>query len=905
VSPRTLVLIGLAFLFFVLPSTTSFAVDWLWFGEVGYQPVYLTSLLARAGVGATVFIAAFLWLAGHLRHALNAASGAPASFTTREGFTIVLPTRAQLRPLAMLAAAGGAALLAIFAASEWLTVLSWWYRTSFAASDPILGRNAAFYVFTLPLLEIVRGLGLALVVLAAIGSAALYVFAGELALTPFGLRMAPSVRRHGAVLAAGLFLVLALGAWLDQPRQLISQSGIIHGASYTDVYARIPAALVLAVTSVVGVVLSLLYAIGRMRWGLAAAAVLYGLVLIGGSLYASMIQRFVVAPNEQARETPYITHNIAATRQGFALDRVEERELTGDAELSRADIERNRETLDNVRLWDHQPLLETFGQIQEIRTYYDFVSVDNDRYDINGRTRQVMLSARELNPAALPNRTWINERLVFTHGHGLTLGPVNQVTAEGLPVLFIRDLPPISTINLQVTQPSIYFGELSNEYVIARTRAHEFHYPKGEDNVYSDYDGRGGVELSSFLTKLLFAAHFRSYQILLSDDITSESRLMFDRQIRSRVHKIAPFLDYDDDPYPVIDDGRIFWIQDAYTTSNRYPYSSAAVGDINYIRNAVKIVIDAYQGAVTFYTAEPNDPIVQTLAKIFPTLFRPLAEMPEGLKRHVRYPEGIFHLQAAMYSTYHMTNPAVFYNKEDQWEVPAIDRGGETVQMEPYYTIMKLPGETSAEFIQMLPFTPRRRDNLASWMVARSDIEHYGQLLIFQFPKQKLVFGPRQVVGRINQDQVIAPQLTLWNQQGSEVIQGTLMVIPIEESLIYIRPLYLRAQAGKIPELTRVIMAYQNQIVMERTLEAGLSRIFGAAGAAGSPAPVAPGAPGAPAPAAPAAPGAPGAPVPAPDLAAEARAAYDRAIAAQKAGDWAKYGEEIRRLGEILNRMRQ
>jgi uncharacterized membrane protein (UPF0182 family) len=911
VAPRVVVIVVLAFLFFVLPSTTTFLVDWLWFGEVGFRQVYMTSLSARGAIGLGVFVVAFLWLAGHLRYALNAASGAPSSFTTREGFTIVLPTRDQLRPLAMLAAAAASVLVAMFTASEWLTILSWWHQTPFATNDPILGHNVAFYVFTLPLLDLIRGLCLALVVLAAVGSGALYVFAGELALTPFGVRMAPGVRRHGAVLAAAFFFILALGAWLDQPRQLISPSGIIQGASYTDVHARLPAAVALTVAAAIGGVLCLVHAVGRLPWALSGAAALYAIVLIGGGLYASFIQRFVVAPNEQAREAQYILHNIEATRQGFALDRIEEREISGDAQLSRADIERNRETLDNVRLWDHQPLLETFGQIQEIRTYYDFMSVDNDRYDINGRTRQVMLSVRELNPASLPNRTWINERLVFTHGHGLTLGPVNQVTPEGLPVLFIRDLPPVSTINMQVAQPSIYFGELSNEYIIAPTRAREFHYPKGEDNEYSDYDGQGGVPLSSFARKLLFAAHFRSYQILLSDDITATSRLMFDRQIRSRVSKIAPFLAYDEDPYPVIDEGRVFWIQDAYTTSNYYPYSSSsATGGrlANYIRNAVKIVVDAYQGTVTLYLTEPNDAIAQTLQKIFPTLLRPLAEMPAGLRQHVRYPEGIFNVQAAVYSTYHMTNPAVFYNKEDQWEVPAIERGTDTVRMEPYYTIMRLPGESAAEFIQMLPFTPRRRDNLASWMVARSDGDHYGQLLVFQFPKQKLVFGPRQVVSRINQDQVIAPQITLWNQQGSEVIQGTLMVIPIEESLIYIRPMYLRAKGGRIPELTRVIVAYQDQIVMERTLEAGLARLFGmplppgaAATTAGTPA--APGAPGAPAQPAQTEGATPSSI--APGLAAEAQATYERAIAAQRAGDWAKYGEEIKRLGELLDRMRR
>ncbi|MDP2054091.1 MAG: UPF0182 family protein, partial [Acidobacteriota bacterium] len=632
---------------------------------------------------------------------------------------------------------------------------------------------------------------------------------------------------------------------------------------------------------------------------------LYAIALLGGEGYASMLQRFAVTPNEQVRETPYIEYNITATREAFALDQVQERELPGEGTLTRADLEANRGTLDNVRLWDHQPLLETFGQIQEIRTYYDFVSVDNDRYMINGKNRQVMLSVRELNPASLPNRTWINERLVFTHGHGLTLGPVNEVTSEGLPVLFVRDLPPVTTVDIDITEPSIYYGELAGDYVIVRTNAKEFHYPKGEDNVYNQYAGTGGIPIDSLWRKMLFAARFRSYQILLSDDITNESRLMFDRQIRRRVAKIAPFLVYDDDPYAVVSDGRIFWIQDAYTATDRYPYSTAA-GGVNYIRNSVKIVVDAYHGTVQFYQSDANDPIIQTIGKIFPTLMRPLSEMPADLRAHVRYPEGIFQIQSSVYATYHMTNPAVFYNKEDQWEVPAVDSGGETRRMEPYYTMMKLPGEPEAEFIQMLPFTPRRRDNLASWMVARSDGDNYGKLQVFQFSKQTLVFGPQQVVARINQDQVISPQITLWSQQGSQVIQGTLMVIPIEQSLIYVRPLYLRAQAGRIPELTRVIVAYQNRIVMERTLDEAIDRLFGAndrppraatsATTTAGPAP------------------APGEISPAPAstgnvewdrMANEARSTYQRALDAQRAGDWARYGEEIKRLGELLERMKQ
>lgn len=891
-----------ALVFFVLPSLLSLAVDWHWFSEVGYLPILTLSITARTLVGAGVFVLAAAWLILNLRAGWEALAEDPVSFTTRDGFTVALPSRAQLRPLAVIGGLLAAFLLASYGSNEWLRLLTWWRHVPFGGPDPILGLDPAFFIYTLPVLELVRNLGFALVILAAVGSAALYVLAGHLAMTPFGPRIGQRVWPHLSWLVAALFLLLALSAWIARVQYLILPSGIIQGASYTDVHARMPASLALTVAALIGAGLSAAAALtGRSRW-LVAAAGLYGAVLIGGQVYAGVQQRFIVSPNEQAREAPYIEHNIAATRRAFALDAVEERELSGDAELTRDDITRNRPTLDNVRLWDHQQLLETFGQIQEIRTYYDFIAVDNDRYDVDGQPRQVMLSARELNPAALPNRTWINERLVFTHGHGLTLGPVNQVTSEGLPVLFVRDLPPVSTVDIEVRQPSLYFGELSNEYVIAPTRAREFHYPKGDDNVFIDYTGSGGVVLDSLLKKLLFATYFRSYQILLSDDITAESRLIFDRQIRRRVSKIAPFLSYDEDPYLVVSDGRLFWIQDAYTTTDHYPYATEAARGVNYIRNSVKVVVDAYHGTTTFYLANGDDPIIQTLRAVFPGLLHPIDDMPADLRRHVRYPEGIFKLQAGVYSTYHMTSPAIFYNREDQWEVPSIDQGGESVRMEPYYTLMTLPGESHAEFIQMLPFTPRRRDNLASWMVARSDGEHYGRIQVYQFPKQKLIFGPRQVVARINQDQVISPQITLWSQQGSEVIQGTLMVIPIEESLIYVRPLYLRAQAGRIPELTRVIVAYQNRIVMDRTLDAAIAQLFGTDGARPTPPPAAR------AEATPDEAAAPTAPAADSTLAAlsdQARQAYDRALAAQRSGDWATYGEEIRRLGEILAKMKR
>ncbi len=899
----------------VIPSLAGYYTDFLWFSEVGEPQVFTTTVTAQLAAGAIVFLIAATWLFLNLRVALGAIGDRALTFTTREGFPVVLPGRRQLQPVVLIVALLVAGAMALVVAGQWMTWLAWRHAVPFGQHDPILGLDVSFYVFTLPFFDLVRGLAITMVVLAAIGAGAVYLLAGGLTLggsisdlLPSGGGIGAAARRHLSVLAAVFLLLLAFGAWLDQPRMLLNSSGLLHGATYADVNVRLPVARLLVVAAAIGACLAAINAFVHRAWHLPAAAVLYLVVAFGGEGYATLIQRFVVTPNEQVREIPYILHNIGATRRAFALDHVEERELTGDASLTRDDVARNAATLDNVRLWDHQPLLDTFGQIQEIRTYYDFVSVDNDRYTINGDYRQVMLSARELNPSSLPNRTWVNERLTFTHGYGLTLGPVNQVTQEGLPRLFIRDLPPVSDVDLTVSEPSIYFGELSNDYVIVGTKAREFHYPKGDDNVFTAYNGRGGVPVGSLWRKLLLSARFRAYQILLSDDITPESRILFNRNIRDRVRTIAPFLAFDNDPYMVVSGGRLYWMYDAYTTSDRYPYSTPATGGINYIRNAVKVVIDAYHGTTTFYLADPRDPIAATYARIFPGFLKPLAEMPEGLRRHVRYPEDIFAIQSVMYSTYHMTSPAALYNREDQWEVPTLNEiNGAAQAMQPYYTIMKLPGERRAEFIQMLPFTPRRKDNLAAWLVARSDGEEYGHLLAFQFPKQKVVFGPRQVVARINQDQTISPQITLWNQQGSEVIQGTLMVIPVEESLIYVRPLYLRSSGGRIPELTRVIVAYQNQIVMERTLAEALDRIFGRGSGTAlvQEAPAVTDAPGTTkAPVAPPVTTATPALVPGLDpLAAEARDHYDRAIQAQRNGDWATYGDEIRKLGEVIGRM--
>jgi uncharacterized membrane protein (UPF0182 family) len=512
---------------------------------------------------------------------------------------------------------------------------------------------------------------------------------------------------------------------------------------------------------------------------------------------------------------------------------------------------------------------------------------------INGEYRQTMLSPRELSTESIPTRNWINETLTFTHGYGLTLGPVNQVTPEGLPVLIVKDIPPASTAdNIKVKRPEIYYGQLSSKYVIVDTKSKEFDYPSGEQNVFTGYSGKQGVAIGSFFRKFAFATYFGSLKLFLSNDITQESKVLFNRNIRERVNKVMPFLMFDSDPYMVIsDDGQLFWIYDAYTVSSTFPYSQPAGNGMNYIRNSVKVTINAYDGSMKFYIADREDPVIRTIGRIFPGTLQPLTDMPADLKKHIRYPLDIFSIQTMVYSTYHMEEPQMFYNREDQWEIPVMGTNAKPETMESYYTIMKLPEEKNEEFILMLPFNPKKKDNLSAWMVARSDGEYYGRLLVYRFPKDRLVYGPKQIVARINQDTEISKQISLWDQRGSQVIQGTMLIIPIENSLIYVEPLYLRADAGKIPELKRVIVAYENRIAMEETLDAALSKIFGDVRVSGEAAPSR----------------AVGIPVVKEErnLASDARGHFERALTAQREGNWALYGEEIKKLGEIIKKMQK
>ena len=913
--PLALGLVALVLLLAV-PSSAVYYTDWLWYRELGYERVFLRTLNAQGTVFAATFAVVFLFLYVNFRIARGALRRPLIVFGPgRDGRPLRLQTdqvTAWTRP----AAAILALMFGVSGAANWLAWLSFFNAVPFGDKDPLFGRDTAFYVFRLPIWQSIREQALLAALLALIGCGLIYVLSGSFVMESRSgsvawprFRLAPTARRHLSLLAAAMFGLMAWGAWLATFQTLLTQANVIFGASYVDVHANLPFLRISIVVLALGALLAVWRGFGGRGWAIPLAVASYLAVSVGGGLYAALIQGFVVGPNESTKEQEYIRYNIAATRRAYGLDRVEERELSGDAALTPQQIAANASTVENVRLWDYDQLLQTFAQIQEIRTYYDFVSVDNDRYMVNGKERQVMLSARELNTDLLPNPSFVNERLVFTHGYGLTLGPVNQVTTEGLPVLFVQNLPPqVSGMDLTISEPSIYFGELSNNYVLVRTATPEFHYPRGNDNVTTYYQGKAGVPVGGVLRRLLFALRFGTTDILVTGQIGRESRILFHRSLSDRLATLTPFLTLDRDPYPVVSNGRLVWIQDAYTTSSNYPYSTPVPppGNLNYIRNSVKITIDAYNGTTTLYLAEPTDPVALTIAKVFPGLLHPLSDMPPDLRQHVRYPEDIFRIQAAVYTTYHMTNSTVFYNKEDQWQLPVLDSDRTGTPMQPYYTIMKLPGGGQPEFVQMLPFTPRAKDNLSAWMVARSDGAHYGHMLVFQFPKQKIVYGPRQIAGRINQDQVISPQITLWNQQGSEVRWGTLLVIPIEESLLYVRPLYLRSPEGKIPELKRVIVAYQNQIVMADTLKLALIQIFGPSIASslatdrqeGGTTSVVPTPTEATMPTL-------GPEDTAAELATEAQTRFERAQQALRDGDFARFGEEWKALGETLDKMRK
>jgi hypothetical protein len=791
---------------------------------------------------------------------------------------------------------------AVVASSQWMTVLMALHGVRVGDVDPVLGRDIGFYLFQLPAISGALAMLVVLTMLALAGALVLYLMRGDIARASRSVSVEATAARHVGALLAFLFLLLGAQLWIvDAAGLLYSTTGPLVGASYADVHATLPGIRLSAIVAVLAAGL-VIYGVLRRRlvWYAAIALVSYAAVgLIFRGLIPLTEQKFIVAPNELARERVYLQRHIAATRRAWRLDSVATRDLEGDVQLTMADVRDNAATIDNVRLWERDLLKQTFGQLQEIRTYYDFASVSDDRYMIDGRYRQVHISARELNTASLPTRNFINDRLTFTHGMGIAMAPVNEVTTEGLPVLFIKDLPPASTVNLKVTRPQIYYGQITNGYVFVGTGQKEFDYPEGDKNVYTNYTGLGGVSVGSFVRRALYAWQLGSTDLLLSSYISSGARILYRRSIAERAKTALPFLDFDAEPYLVLtDSGTLKWVLDGYTSSSNWPYSQPAPDGMNYLRNSVKVVIDAYDGTVDAYLADPGDPVIRTYAAIFGSIFKPMSAMPTELRAHIRYPGDLFRMQTSLYATYHMVDPDAFYHREDQWQYPGGDKDAQNTTP-PFmrHIILRLPGEPNPEFIYMTPFTPRGKDNLAAWMAARMDGANYGKLVVYRFPKQSLVYGPTQIVNRINQETSISQQITLWDQKGSQVIRGELLVIPIRSSLIYVQPLYLRAEGGTIPELKRVVVAHENRVVMGETLEDGLNQLFGAGAA---PAATVAGA-GADSTAITAA--TVGATGSASALAREAQQHYDRAIAAQRAGDWATYGREIDQLGAVLRRL--
>ena len=828
-------------------AALSYYVDVLWFGSLSYADVFWKTLSLQWGVFAAFAAATFLIVYGSFL-ALKRVHlpDLPSDHTILiGGQPLKLPVEPVLRLIALavslaIAVATGGAM-----AGDWPTLALFWYapRTT-GIVDPIFAKPLNFFLFALPAWQLLADWLLTLSVITCV-LAAFFVLitGGARALTGRLSRSVALPWRGFSITFAFLLLILAMRVYLGRFERLLDDHTIFGGVTYTDAHVTLTGMLVVCAALVLGAVVAAVNAVRvpRGRWLLAAilpAAVCY-VAVQGIGWYVSS---FIVKPNELVREKPYIVYNTDLTRQAYGLNRVSQREFPAETTVEAADPLNNQATLQNIRLWDWHALQDTLRQIQEIRTYYDFPDIDIDRYEIDGTTREVMLATRELSVDKLPesSRNWINEKLIYTHGYGITMNPVNGFTPEGLPTLILSNMPVQSTVrSLTVTRPEIYFGEMTNTNVYVKTQQKEFNYPQGQTNNLTSYEGNGGILLGGFLRRMIVALDQNDLAKLpFSDDVNKNSRLLMRRNIRDRVSALAPFLTYDPDAYIVLgEDGRLSWIMDAFTISDSYPYSTHYRLDnnlINYMRNSVKVVIDAYDGTTTFYVFDTDDPIIAAYRRIFPTLFKDASTMPAGLRKHVRYPEMLLKLQAEVYGLYHMTDPEAFYNREDLWTVATevgLGEGGQqtTQAMQPNFVLMKLPGETGEEFVEILPFTPANRNNLIGWIAGRSDGGQYGTSVVYNFPKTKLVDGPLQIEARIDQNAQLSGQLTLWNQQGSHVRRGALLVIPIGRALLYAEPIYLQAERSPMPELRLVVLALQDRLAYGPTFESALASLFGGA----------------------------------------------------------------------------
>ncbi len=824
------------------------AAEYLWFEALGYVGVFWLIRLLKLVLLLMGFALAFayFWTNARLLAAnLNLEAVTGALVKRSGGSSVDAPTgaiatgdgkddgkrlRDMTRGMLLLAAVALALVFGFVYYGNWDTLLRFLWSQEYGIADPIFGHDVGFYLFRVPLFKLVQNSVLAATFIVTAVALATYINASLLRFDwSRGLEAPADVRRHIAINLALFLLALAGGFYLDRFDLLQSSGGAVYGAGYADVHVQLPALSILIGATLALVVAVLLPWVTKNRLLPPILVGGYLIILLAGlGLVPWGVQSFVVEPNELELEQPYLRHNIAFTRDAYRLDRIEERSYSGSTRLATDALERNRETIDNIRLWDWRPLSEAFRQLQQIRTYYAFNDVDVDRYQIGGRYRQVMLSVREL-AEDLPERsgTWLNRRLQFTHGHGLVMSPTAEKSEQGSPELIVRDLPPRTESGPSITQPAIYYGEAMSDYRIVATSVPEFDYPQGDENVYSSYTGAGGIPIDSGWRRLLFAWHQFDAGILLTSYIQPGSRIQLWRGVQERVARVAPFLRLDRDPYAVVDDERIYWVQDAYTVSSAFPYSEPHPDGFNYIRNSVKIVVDAYQGDIDFYVMDPDDPILAVYRQALPVLFRDVDTMPDGLRSHLRYPQDLFEAQVAQYSVYHMTVPQVFYNGEDVWTAPWEKYGGEQIRMRPYYVLMKLPEENRLQFLLMTPLTPANRDNMIAWIAARSDLPDYGEVIVYKLPKERLIVGPIQVEAMIDQDTLISQQLSLWDQRGSRVIRGNLLVIPIEQSFIYVEPVYLIAEGTGIPQLKRVIVSDGERLAMEPTLDQAIRAAFG------------------------------------------------------------------------------
>ena len=818
------------FLILILFNTVlGFYTDWLWYDSLVLTQVFFTRIGASLGLfaaGALAFWIVFVFNVLLVRR-LN-----PQGLDETPLFEAVQAVGVRITPVVLLVGAFFAFFMGTGASSAWEELLLYFNQQPFGMTDPIFGRDVSFFLFTLPIWQFLRGWLMTTFVITLIATG----LASGIGWRGWGAPAA--VRAHLSCLGALILLLIAWQYRLDALELVYSARGAVFGAGYTDVNAQLPAFTILVFVTIIAAVLLLVNVFLQQAWR-AIVVVLVGWIAISalaGNIYPNLVQRFQVNPNEFTREREYIAHNIDFTRAAFGLDRIVDENFDAESELTGAELLEQPDTIRNIRLWDYRPLLQTYNQVQALRQQYQFTDIDIDRYEVEGERRQLMLSARELIPEQLeqPAQTWVNRKLVYTHGYGVAASPVAEITPDGLPTFVLQDLP-VQGI-LEVSRPQIYFGERTNEYVIVKTETEEFDYPRGEGgNVFTTFEGDTGIRIGGFLPRLAFAIQFADINLFISQELTSESQLLWRRNILQRTLEVAPFLRFDSDPYIVVGgDGNLYWFLDAYTVSGRFPYSEPSQygtrtvqPGFNYIRNPVKIIIDAYTGEMDFYLVEPDEPIAAAYARIFPSLFTPFEEMPEDLNAHIRYPNDLFSIQASVFRTYQMTEPTDFYNREDVWAWPEEIFDNQSRPMEPYYVLMQLPGSEDLDFIQILPFTPANRENMISWLAAQNDPEKYGEMLVYRFGKDSLVFGPKQIEARIDQDPTISSLLSLWNQQGSQVIRGNLLVIPIGESLLYVEPLYLQAATGKIPELKRVILATSDRVIMAENLGLALAELFG------------------------------------------------------------------------------